>query len=149
MIKLALLSGLLILDKYAIGIFGLSQPIGAGLIFGLAFGRLSECIILGAYLQLIYLALLPVGRYIPPDGELGGITGLAIHILYPQFPLIVPFFFAVITSIFSGYTDTIFRQFNNLLYRKGIQAAAQEQITTVINLHLLGLPVAFSRGFIT
>ena len=145
----SILSGLLILDKYAVGIFGLSQPLGSGLIFGFIFGDISKSITLGAYLQLLYLATLPIGRHIPPDGELGGITGLAIHVLYPDLPLSIPLFFAILTSLFSSYTDILFRQFNNLLYRKGVAAASQERVGAAIRFHLLGLPVAFLRGFAT
>lgn len=146
---ISLISGVLILDKYAIGIFGFSQPIVSGMIFGLVFGDLKGFLILGSFLQLIYLSMLPIGRSIPPDGELGGITGLAIHALYPGMPIVVPFFFAVAASIFSGYTDVVFRQFNNILYRKGISAAKKGNISEVVNFHLLGLPVAFIRAFLT
>ncbi|HIE05776.1 MAG TPA: hypothetical protein EYP58_03140, partial [bacterium (Candidatus Stahlbacteria)] len=137
-IIVSLIGGLLILDKYAIGIFGFSQPIVAGLIFGSLFGDLQTFIVLGAYLQLIYIAMLPIGRSIPPDGELGGITGLAIHALFPDLPLSVPLFFAIGTSVFSGYSDILFRHFNNTLYRRGISAATTKQIDQTINFHFLG-----------
>jgi mannose/fructose/N-acetylgalactosamine-specific phosphotransferase system component IIC len=68
-ILLSVIGSGIILDKYAFGEFGISQPIIAGAIIGTLFGDLQTGIFIGAILQLIFLVGLPIGRDIPPDGQ--------------------------------------------------------------------------------
>ncbi|MEO0225909.1 MAG: PTS sugar transporter subunit IIC, partial [candidate division WOR-3 bacterium] len=80
-IILSLIGGLIMLDKYAIGEFGVSQPIIACPLIGLFFGAPEAGLTLGVLLQLIFFSNLPIGRSIPPDAQAGAVLSIASFIL--------------------------------------------------------------------
>jgi mannose/fructose/N-acetylgalactosamine-specific phosphotransferase system component IIC len=64
---LALVGGLLALDRTAAAQFGLSQPIAAGPLVGWLLGDAPGGLLVGGLLQLLYAGALPIGASVPPD----------------------------------------------------------------------------------
>ncbi|HWP35273.1 MAG TPA: PTS sugar transporter subunit IIC, partial [Thermodesulfobacteriota bacterium] len=64
---LALVGGLLALDRTAVAQLGLSQPVVAGPLVGWLLGDAPAGFLVGALLQLFYAGALPIGASVPPD----------------------------------------------------------------------------------
>lgn len=74
---LALLGGLLALDRVAVGQFGVSQPVVTGPLVGWLLGDPGTGLLVGGLLQLLYAGALPVGASIPPDETTAALVGTA------------------------------------------------------------------------
>jgi mannose/fructose/N-acetylgalactosamine-specific phosphotransferase system component IIC len=145
-VLLSLTAALILLDKYAFGEFGISQPLIAGTILGALFGNLEAGIFIGAMLQLIFLAGLPIGREIPPDGQSGGIIGVGSYLLLrasnaPGHALLAAVLFALIGALIGGQMEIVTRRFNEKMYRGFLRSQ-----TCLARCHLLGILTAFIRG---
>ncbi|MEO0227698.1 MAG: PTS sugar transporter subunit IIC [candidate division WOR-3 bacterium] len=147
-ITLALLGALLLLDKYAIGEFGISQPIISGTILGAIFGDIRAGILLGSAFQLIFLAGLPIGRDIPPDTQGAGIAGCGAYFILlgsngPQ----TAFFIAVILGLLAGVygiaLEIWVREQNEKLFYRFMRNEEN-----LILYHLSGILSSYLRGII-
>ncbi len=137
----------ILLDKYAFGEFGISQPLIAGTILGALFGNLDAGIFIGAMLQLIFLAGLPIGREVPPDGQSGGIIGVGSYLLLQisnaeGHALLVAILFALAGALIGGRLEIVSRRFNEKMYRRFLKTGEH-----LVRCHLLGTLTAFLRGF--
>jgi mannose/fructose/N-acetylgalactosamine-specific phosphotransferase system component IIC len=145
-IILSLLSGVIILDKYALGEFGISQPIITGTIIGAIFGDVWFGIFLGAMVQLVFLGGLPIGRDIPPDGQSAGIITVGSYFLLGNVnsfghSLFVAVVLGLVGSIVGGVLEIYARKFNEKLYHRFIH---HEECLNIC--HTAGLLTAFIRG---
>jgi D-glucosaminate-specific PTS system IIC component len=145
-VLLSLLGALIILDKYALGEFGFSQPIITGTIIGAIFGDVWFGIFLGAMIQLVFLGGLPIGRDIPPDGQAAGIITAGSYFLLRGgnslgHSLFVALVFGLAGGIIGGVMETYARRFNEKLYNRFIH---HEECLYIC--HTTGLATAFIRG---
>lgn len=69
---------------FAIGSNLLNRPIIMGPLVGLVLGDLTQGIIIGASLELIFMGAISVGAYLPPDVIVGGVLGTAFAISLGQ-----------------------------------------------------------------
>ncbi|MGY3751083.1 PTS mannose/fructose/sorbose/N-acetylgalactosamine transporter subunit IIC [Vagococcus acidifermentans] len=65
---------------FAVGSNLLNRPIIMGPLVGLVLGDLTQGIIIGASLELIFMGAVSVGAYLPPDVIVGGVLGTAFAI---------------------------------------------------------------------
>ena len=65
---------------FAIGSNMLNRPIILGPLVGLVLGNLTQGIIIGASLELVFMGAISVGAYLPPDVIVGGVLGTAFAI---------------------------------------------------------------------
>lgn len=147
-ILLSVLGAIIILDKFAFGEFGISQPIVAGMIIGALFGDVQSGIFIGAMLQLIFLVGLPIGKDIPPDGQAAGVIGTGSYFLLramnePDQALCLAIILALISSIIGGAMEVIARRRNEKLYHLFMRKGKQLYLY-----HLFGLIPAFLKNFI-
>lgn len=147
-IIISVIGSLIILDKYAFGEFGISQPIVSGTIIGAIFGDINTGIFLGAMLQLIFLGGLPIGRDIPPDGQAAGIIGSCSYFLLRAsnssgHSLALAIMFALLGAIIGGALEIYTRRYNEKLYHIFMR---KDKLLHLC--HLLGLVTAFTRGLI-
>ncbi len=143
---LSIIGAVIILDKYAIGEFGISQPILSGTIIGALFGDIHTGIFLGAMFQLIFLFGLPIGRDIPPDGQAAGIIGCGSYFLLRTsntagHTLFLAIVIALLGAIIGGALEVFTRRYNEKLYHMFIQKENR-----LFACHLSGLLTAFLRG---
>lgn len=141
-----ILGSIMLLDKFAFGEFGVSQPIMAGTLLGAVFGDIPSGILVGAGLQLIFLGGLPIGRDIPPDGQAAGIIGCAAFFIARTShavdqSLSLALLLALIASIFGGALEIVARHFNDRLSR-----AFKRHPANTTRYHLAGMLSAFSRS---
>ncbi len=147
-LELALIGSLLLLDKYAIGEFGLSQPLVVGPIIGMIFGSLEAGLLMGALVQLLFFSNLPIGRSIPPDSQAGAVLGISTYVMLkgriPHENLFTfSFLIAILGSVLATYPDIFARKLSNRLYQRFIKRENE-----YFRLHLLGLGIVFARGLL-
>ncbi len=145
-ILLTLLGALLLLDKYAVGEFGISQPIVAGAIIGALWGDVQVGIFVGALFQMVFLANLPIGKDVPPDAQAAGIAGSGSYFLLKSLNqnepnLIIVFLIGILVSILGNYLDIIVRRINEGLFYRFLRDYKKLYIC-----HFLGVITAFLRG---
>ena len=73
-------AGLCAWDQYGPHL-GFRKPLLAGAVTGLILGDLTQGLIIGATLELMWLGVNNVGSYVPPDVISGSVVGVAIGIL--------------------------------------------------------------------
>jgi len=134
---LALFGATLLLDKWSFGEFGLSQPIVACSLIGLACHDYRTGLFLGTALQLIWIEALPLGSGKPLDYQAAGVVGATSYFfarkLYSLQPLntwplaqnrvlFLSIILAALATIVGQFTDDRVKKFNSLNYRWGITA---------------------------
>jgi len=145
---LSLLGAIILLDKYAIGEFGISQPIIAGTIIGGLSGDIRTGIFIGALFQMIFLANLPIGRDVPPDAQGAGIAGCGSYFILKQINqaepnLIIIFLVGILASILGSFFDIFVRHINEQLYYRFLRNNSRLYLY-----HFLGILTSFLRGMV-
>lgn len=145
-ILVSIIGSAIILDKYAFGEFGVSQPLISGTIIGALFGDIQTGIFLGAVFQLIFLGGLPIGRDIPPDGQVAGVVGSGSYFLLQGsngdgHALFVAALFAFVAAVLGGAMEIITRRYNERLYH-----IFMRKENCLYLCHFLGIATAFLRG---
>jgi mannose/fructose/N-acetylgalactosamine-specific phosphotransferase system component IIC len=77
----ALLGGLVGLDRTAVGQFMISQPLVAGPVTGWLLGDLAAGAVIGSVLELIWVLDLPIGTFVPADATIAAVSAVAIAVL--------------------------------------------------------------------
>ncbi|HEX7319957.1 MAG TPA: PTS sugar transporter subunit IIC [bacterium] len=145
---LAVIGSVIILDKYAFGEFGLSQPLVSGLIIGALFGKIQEGILLGSAFQLFFLGGLPIGRDIPPDGQGAGIAACGSYFLLgnnnpPESALLGAVILGLAASLLGGNMEIMVRRLNEKLYHLFMR-----HHSWLYACHLGGVATAYLRGIV-
>ena len=155
---LALAGAAVLLDKWAVAEFGVSQPIVSCPLLGLLFGDPLTGLFLGTALQLVWVDALPLGGDRPPDYQAAGVTGITCYLFarhawllrdaagWPDVRNRVLFaclILAGLATIVGQVADDRVKQFNGILYRKGMAARTPAGVVTM---HLLGLVTSYVRG---
>lgn len=148
LILLTIVGALILLDKYAIGEFGISQPIISGTIIGAIFGDIKTGIFLGSCFQLIFLTCLPIGRDIPPEAQGAGVAGCGSYFLLlksnnPDSALILSLIIGIFAGFFGSTIDIAVRYYNEKFYRLFLRDERNLSLY-----HFLGIGTAFLRGII-
>lgn len=145
-----LLSGVIILDKYSVAEFGISQPLVAASIIGFAFGSFYQGVLIGVLIQPLWLAGLPIGRRIPLDAQAAGISGavcfFTIRLLGSapiQTAALISIIIAALAGLWGGLLDRINRNLNRILASRLEKARNRLQ---VFGLHAAALEAGFIRG---
>jgi len=146
------ISGLLMLDKYSIGEFGISQPLVASALIGFAAGDFHSGVILGLLLQPVWLIELPIGRRIPLDAQAAGISGavtfFSLRVLSNtgfEVAAIAAILVAAGASLWGGLLDHLARRINGVLARKMETVRYRRHLVFI---HVAALEVAFIRGVV-
>src|SRR5882757_8966181 len=83
----------------------LSRPLVLGPLVGLVLGDLTQGIIIGATLELIFMGNIKVGAAIPPDVVTGGVLGTAFAIISGKGPAIA----LALATPFPNLAETVIR----------------------------------------
>lgn len=152
---LALLGGLLALDRVAVGQFGFSQPVVAGPLVGWLLGDAGTGLLVGGLLQLLYAGALPIGASLPPDEATATLVGTAGAVLgvraagegLPEAALLPLGLLAGLAAGEAGRAlDTWVRHANVWFAHRADQAAARGDDRSVERLALGGLVLWFLVG---
>ena len=80
-LMLGLIAGIGILDGRIFGQMMFDRPLVTGLFVGIVLGDVTQGIIIGAQLELIWMGIAGIGAATPPDVVTGGILGTAFAII--------------------------------------------------------------------
>ena len=80
-VGIALIGGLIGLDRTAVGQFMISQPIVAAPLTGWMLGDPIAGIIIGVVLELIWVLDMPIGAFVPADATISAVSATAIAAL--------------------------------------------------------------------
>ncbi|HEY5406007.1 MAG TPA: PTS system mannose/fructose/sorbose family transporter subunit IID [Ginsengibacter sp.] len=127
----------------------LSRPLVLGPLVGLVLGDLSQGIIIGATLELIFMGNIKVGAAIPPDIITGGVLGTAFAIMSGKGPAIA-LALAVPISVLAEMVLSGLFIFRSGFNKKFIEAAEEGDYKKVQRLHIAsGLLKPLLMGLIT
>jgi mannose/fructose/N-acetylgalactosamine-specific phosphotransferase system component IIC len=150
---IALLGGIIGLDRTAVGQIMISQPIVAAPLIGWVLGDATTGLIVGAALELIWLLDIPVGSFVPADSTVAAVFATAIAILGSpgNERLSLTGFSILLTVLLAPITmraDTVIRNFNSRLAHR-IQASSEEALGAILSrAHRAGLGVFFLKFFL-
>ncbi len=114
-LKLSLLGGIIGLDTTVVGQIMISQPLVSGAITGFLLGNLPAGILIGALLQLLWIAAIPIGSAIPPDSSLMAILATAITIMAGKVSpssMMLAMMISIPVGLLTGKVDVIIRRIN-------------------------------------
>jgi fructoselysine and glucoselysine-specific PTS system IID component len=114
----------------------LSRPLVLGPLVGLVLGDLTQGIIIGATLELIFMGNIKVGAAIPPDVVTGGVLGTAFAIISGKGPAIA-LAIAVPVSILAEMMISGLFVFRAVLNKKFYRYAEQGDYKSIQQLHIL------------
>lgn len=114
----------------------LSRPLVLGPLVGLVLGDLTQGVIIGATLELIFMGNIKVGAAIPPDVVTGGVLGTAFAIISGKGPAIA-LAIAVPVSILAEMVISGLFVLRAVLNKKFNQYADQGDYKNIQRLHIL------------
>jgi PTS system mannose-specific IID component len=114
----------------------LSRPLVLGPLVGLVLGDLTQGVMIGATLELIFMGNIKVGAAIPPDIITGGVLGTAFAILSHKGPAIA-LALAVPISILSEMVISGLFVFRAVFNKKFAQYAEEGNYRKIQQLHIL------------
>jgi fructoselysine/glucoselysine PTS system EIID component len=127
----------------------LSRPLVLGPLVGLVLGDLSQGVIIGAELELIFMGNIKVGAAIPPDVITGGVLSTAFAILSGKGPAIA-LALAIPISILAEMVISGLFVFRAVFNKSFIQYAEEGSYRKVQRLHVLsGLLKPLLMGLIS
>ena len=127
----------------------INRPLVLGPLVGLVLGDVSQGIIIGATLELIFMGNIKVGAAIPPDVITGGVLGTAFAILSGKGPA-VALALAVPISILAEMVVSSLFIFRSGFNKKFIQFAEEGDYNKLQRLHIgSGLLKPLLMGLIT
>jgi fructoselysine and glucoselysine-specific PTS system IID component len=126
----------------------LSRPLVLGPLVGLVLGDLTQGVIIGATLELIFMGNIKVGAAIPPDVITGGVLGTAFAILSGKGPAIA-LAIAIPVSILAEMMISALFVLRAMLNKKFNQYAEEGNYKKIQWLHIVsGLIRPLLMGFI-
>ncbi len=118
----ACLGGVLSLDGRVIGRTLLGEPLYAAMLTGACLNHFPEGMVIGCFLQLVWLNLLPEGAVVLPDGAVPAIVATALGVqlesLLPLHPRALWVFLLAVTlplGLASRWADTRLREWHGRL----------------------------------
>lgn len=145
-ILLSILAALLSIE-WMNGHFGLSRPLVTGMLTGLILGDMTQGIIIGATLQLIFMGISGVGAAVPPDQTIGTVIATSFAILTGEGAEIA-LTLAIPVAVAAQSLDILGRTFNTVFIHMADKYAEKEEYRKLEMAHYAGLLVHFVRVFI-
>lgn len=130
--------------EYMNGHFGFSRPLVAGTLTGLVLGDLTQGVVLGASLQLIFMGIGSVGAAVPPDMTIGTVVATAFAILTGEGASIA-LTMAVPVAIAAQALDIVGRTFTTVFIHMADGFADKEDYSKLEIAHYAGILVHFVR----
>ena len=152
-LMIAVLGGIIGLDRTAVGQFMVSQPIVAGPLTGWILGDVTAGFVIGAALELIWVLDMPVGAFVPADSTIATISAVALSALgsQGQAPLSLIGFSILLTAGMAPLTmfaDGLVRKRNARLFELATAGPGEDAVAKLSKAHLSGLVAFFLKSFL-
>lgn len=117
------------------------RPLIAGTGVGIILGDPTQGLMIAATLELMWLGVVGVGAYVPPDVVAGSIIGTAVGLMTDQ-GAVASIAIAVPVAVASQQLDILFRTGTIALMHRADKVAESGDLDKIDRLHLMGLPFA-------
>jgi mannose PTS system EIIC component len=148
----AVLGGIIGLDRTAAGQFMISQPIVAAPFTGWVLGDTTAGMVIGAALELIWVLDIPVGTFVPADSTIGAISATAAAALASPggAPLPVIGFSLLLTTAMVPVTmkaESMVRSWNSALSDRVLAVPGESRGRALSRAQSVGLAFFFLKSF--
>lgn len=146
-----LLAAVILLDKWTVGEFGISQPIVACPVLGWAFGSWTAGLQLGLALQLGWLAALPLGSSRQIDYQSAGVAAILGYRVFSRLLpaagegqlLLGAILLGAVCGLIGEFLDFWHKRLNGRLFLAGVAARS---MAAAFGWHFAGLGTGLLRG---
>ncbi len=152
-VGVALVGGVIGLDRTAVGQFMISQPLVVGPLTGWLLGDPITGTVIGAVLELLWVLDMPVGSFVPADATIGAVSATAIAVLGSTVRATLPVigFSILLTTAMAPITmkaNSIIRHWNSRLADTVVTGPGPDAGRSLAVAHLWGIPVFFMKSFV-
>jgi PTS system mannose-specific IIC component len=152
-VGVALVGGIIGLDRTAAGQFMVSEPIVAGPLTGWILGDPIAGIIIGIVLELVWVLDMPIGSFVPADATISTVSATAIAALsntgHAPLPIIGFSLFLTVAMVPATMrADRIIRHMNSRLADAVATGPGPAAGHALARAHLSGLSVFFMKSFV-
>ena len=152
-VGIALVGGLIGLDRTAVGQFMISQPIVVGPLTGWILGDPGAGAVIGAVLELIWVLDMPIGSFVPADATISTVSATAIAALGSPGGSSLPVIgFSILLTVamvpVTMMADDIIRHRNSRLADALVTGPGPDPRRELARAQLSGLLVFFLKSFI-
>jgi mannose/fructose/N-acetylgalactosamine-specific phosphotransferase system component IIC len=150
------LGALLALDNALFGQIMLSQPLVVGSLFGGIMGDWSMGCLAGAVVQMLWLGVIAVGAYIPPDYTIAGGITVALTLLLAHTggnalgpSLVLALLLAIPSAVLAGQMDVGVRHLVNNRLARWAEVLAERGVYPPLGwIHAAALVPSFLKGWL-
>jgi PTS system mannose-specific IIC component len=153
-LEVALLGGAICLDRVFLQSM-ISRPIVAGPVIGMVLSEPFTGLIIGAFIELLWIDRLPMGVYIPPNDSIAAVLATAGAILSgrelgssPRELTTLAILLFLPCGILAQQVDVWITKTNNRLSAKATEYARMGDIKGLAREHRYGLVKAFAGAFL-
>ncbi len=155
-VRLGLMAGIFSLDTTAFLQIMISEPLPACSLIGLVFGQPHAGVLMGAAFQLLFIAELPVGSYLPTDASLISMGALSCALVHGEITrrpadttsLAAAAFLALAVEPLFSVSSALVRRANNRLIPAVRKRLAADRHAAALAMAQVGLALFFLRGFL-
>jgi len=150
---IALIGGIIGLDRTAVGQFMISEPIVVAPLTGWMLGDPIAGAIIGVVLELVWVLDIPIGAFVPADATISAVSATAIAALGSMGNASLPVigFSILLTAAMVPATmraDDIVRHWNSRLADAVMTGPGPDTARRLACAHLSGLPIFFMKSFV-
>ncbi len=141
--------GLFCLDRVFIQAM-ISRPVIIAPLAGLLLNNIYAGLIIGAFIELIWIDRVPIGTYVPPNDSIAAVVATAVAVIAGQkvggvFPQLIALsiLIAIPFGILAKYMDTYIIKTNEAMSDRALEEAKKNQISKIENKVFWGLAKVF------
>lgn len=141
--------GLFCLDRVFIQAM-ISRPVIIAPLAGLLLNNIYAGLIIGAFIELIWIDRVPIGTYVPPNDSIAAVVATAVAVIAGQkvggvFPQLIALsiLIAIPFGILAKYMDTYIIKTNEAMSDRALEEAKKNKISKIENKVFWGLAKVF------
>jgi len=149
----AVIGGIIGLDRTAAGQFMISQPIVAAPFMGWVLGDMAAGLVVGAALELVWVLDMPIGTFVPADATIGAVSATAVAAIGSPggAPLPVIGFSILLTTAMVPVTmkaEGLVRAWNSALADRVLAVSGERTGRALTRAQSAGLAFFFLKSFV-
>ncbi len=149
-VEVALLGGILCLDRIVLQIM-ISRPVVAGPVIGALLGDPATGLVTGAFMELLWIDQLPIGKYVPPNDTVAAgliaagaiLAGRELGAVTPPLVALAVLLFAPVAFI-AKRVDMLVIKSNDRLSRDVVEDAGRGDTRAIARKQWRGMAKTFS-----
>jgi PTS system mannose-specific IIC component len=141
--------GLFCLDRVFIQAM-ISRPVIIAPLAGLLLGNIYAGLIIGAFIELVWIDRVPIGTYVPPNDSIAAVLATSVAVIAGQkiggvFPQLIALsiLIAIPFGILAKYMDIYIIKTNEAMSDRALEEAKNNQISKIKNKVFWGLAKVF------